>query len=220
MSSRRCSTTSATALFARLEVALGGISHEAWGARIVAEDEELATILNVIDPSLPGRLAAFSDGSYRPRYAHKLVSSQLDVDRMDYLLRDAHYTGVGYSAYDLDWIIYALGIAPVRQGDDPEDLVVDFGRGANALEQFLFGRFYMYAQVYYHKTVRAAETLFGKLMSRFAQLGRDGREPAGLPIAGKLARGEAVGPEYLQLDDARGPWPSRTGEGAADPIPR
>ena len=78
----------------------------------------------------------------------------------------------------------------------------------------------MYAQVYYHKTVRAAETLFGKLMSRFAELGRDGREPPGLPIAGKLARGEHVTvPEYLRLDDARvavalEDW----AEGAADPI--
>jgi hypothetical protein len=186
------------------EVALGGLSHEAWGGRIVAEDDELAGVLTAIEPSLPARLASFPAGTYRPRFARKLVSSQLDVDRMDYLLRDAHYTGVGYSAYDLDWIIYALGVAPVGSGDDPQDLVIDFGRGANALEQFLFGRFYMYAQVYYHKTVRAAEILFGKLMERFALLGRDGREPPGLAIAGKLARGENVSvAEYLALDDAR-----------------
>src|SRR5262249_31884919 len=148
------------------EAALGGASHEEWGARILAEDEELHGTLVAVAPELPDAVARLFAGRYRPGYARKLVSSELDVDRMDYLLRDAHYTGVGYSLYDLDWIVHALGIARVREGDDPEDLVLDYGRGLNALAQFLFGRFYMYAQVYYHKTVRAAEHMFSKIMER------------------------------------------------------
>jgi HD superfamily phosphohydrolase len=123
---------------------------------------------------------------------------------MDYLLRDAHYTGVGYSLYDLDWIIYALAIARVRDGDDPDDLVLDYNRGLNALAQFLFGRFYMYAQVYYHKTVRAAEWMFSKIMARFARIAADGPAPPGLPAAAALARGERISvADYLRLDDLR-----------------
>jgi uncharacterized protein len=186
------------------EAALGGDSHEAWGQRILTEDDELGEALAGAAPDLGAAVAALLGGSYRPRWARKLVSSQLDVDRMDYLLRDAHYTGVGYSAYDLDWIIHALGVARVREGDDPEDLVIDHGRGLNAVAQFLVGRFNMYAQVYYHKTVRAAEWMFTRLMQRFAALAVAGAAPPGLPAASRLARGErvAVG-EYLSLDDAR-----------------
>jgi uncharacterized protein len=186
------------------EVVLGGQSHEAWGARILAEDAELLAALAGVSSDLPDALARLFAGRYRPRFARKLVSSQLDVDRMDYLLRDAHYAGVGYPAYDIDWIIHALRVAPVRAGDDPDDLVIDYRRGMYAVEQFLFGRFYMYAQVYYHKTVRAAEWMFGKLMERFAQLARSGREPRGLAAAARLARGETISvDEYLTLDDVR-----------------
>jgi len=180
------------------ESAFGGAAHEDWGARILAEDDELRA---TIDADTLAAVGAIFSGSYRPRYARKLVSSELDVDRMDYLLRDAHYTGTGYSLYDLDWMIHALGLAEI--GGDL-DLVVDYGRGLNVLAQFLFGRFYMYAQVYYHKTVRAAEHMFGKVVERFARLCVDGKAPPGLPAAARLARGEPISVgDYLGLDDAR-----------------
>lgn len=186
------------------EDALGGPRHEGWGGRILAEDDELRSALAKAAPDLPDAVESLLGGRYRPRFARKLVSSQLDVDRMDYLLRDAHYSGVGYSAYDLEWLVYALSVAPVHAGDDPDDLVVEYRRGIHAVEQFLFGRFYMYAQVYYHKTVRAAEWMFLLAMRRFAELARAGREPAGLAPAGRLARGEKISvAEYLWLDDAR-----------------
>lgn len=186
------------------EAALGGASHEDWGRRILAEDAELRAALAAVAPDLPARLEAIFTKRYSPGFARKLVSSQLDVDRMDYLLRDAHYSGVGYSTFDLDWVIHALRIAPVRSGDDPDDLVIDYRRGMHAVEQYLFGRFYMYAQVYYHKTVRAAEWMFLLAMRRFAELARAGTEPPGLAAAARLARGEAVpAADYLGLDDAR-----------------
>ncbi len=182
----------------------GGVSHESWGARIVAEDDELGAALAMVAPDQAARVLALFEKRYTPQLARKLVSSQLDVDRMDYLLRDAHFSGVGYSTYDLDWIVHALRAEPVRGGDDPDDLVVDYRRGMHAVEQYLFGRSYMYAQVYYHKTVRAAEWLFMLLMRRYGELAREGREPAGLATAAAIARGEKVSvAAYLGLDDAR-----------------
>jgi HD superfamily phosphohydrolase len=182
----------------------GGVSHESWGARIVAEDDELGAALAQVAPDQAARVLALFEKRYTPRLARKLVSSQLDVDRMDYLLRDAHFSGVGYSTYDLGWIVHALRAEKVREGDDPDDLVVDYRRGMHAVEQYLFGRSYMYAQVYYHKTVRAAEWLFMLIMRRFGELAREGREPAGLPTAAAIARGEKVSvAAYLGLDDAR-----------------
>lgn len=185
------------------EHVFAGHDHEHWGARIATEDPELAAALEQLEPGLPATLRAFWGKGYKPHFARKLVSSQLDVDRLDYLLRDGHYSGAGYATYDLDWIIHAIQIANVRPGtDDPSDLVVDYRRGMYAVEQYLFARSYMYAQVYHHKTVRAAEWMFIKTIERFAQLARQGDEPGGLGIAAVMARGGDVSvDEYLRLHD-------------------
>jgi HD superfamily phosphohydrolase len=177
-----------------------GAAHERWGTRIVGEHAELRAALERFEPGLADTLRAFWGKRYEPHYARKLVSSQLDVDRLDYLLRDGHYSGAGYATYDLDWIIHAIQVAHV--GGGREDLVVDYRRGMYAVEQYLFARSYMYAQVYHHKTVRAAEWMFIKTLERFAELARAGTEPAGLPVAAAMSRGEIVGVhDYMRLHD-------------------
>jgi HD superfamily phosphohydrolase len=184
------------------EQLFGGGDHERWGCRIVGEDPELSAVLAAIDPSAGAALEQFWTKTYRPAFARKLVSSQLDVDRLDYLLRDGHYSGAGYATFDLDWILHALRIESIHDGPDPTDLVVDYRRGMHAVEQYLFARSYMYAQVYYHKTVRAAEWMFIKLLERFAELARSGDEPAHLEVAARAARGERLAvDDYLWLDD-------------------
>jgi hypothetical protein len=176
--------------------------HEGWGARIVREDPELGAVLEAIEPGLGGTLCRFWDKSYRPAFGRKLVSSQLDVDRLDYLLRDGHYSGAGYATFDLEWILHALQIQPVHPGEDPDDLVVDYRRGMYAVEQYLFARSYMYAQVYHHKTVRAAEWLFVQVMARFRELATASAEPGGFEPLAELARGGALSVEdYFWLDD-------------------
>jgi HD superfamily phosphohydrolase len=196
-------------------------AHERWGARIVGENAELRAGLEHLEPGLADTLRAFWGKGYEPHYARKLVSSQLDVDRLDYLLRDGHYSGAGYATYDLDWIIHAIQVAHV--GGGREDLVVDYRRGMYAVEQYLFARSYMYAQVYHHKTVRAAEWMFIKTLERFADLARARREPVGLAVAAAMARGEAVGvDDYLYLHDssvmtALDVW---SGDSGIDPVLR
>jgi len=184
------------------EQVAGDIDHEGWGARIVTEDAEVRGALEAIEPGLPEVLCRFWDKSYRPVFARKLVSSQLDVDRLDYLLRDGHYSGAGYATFDLEWILHALQLQQVREGEDPTDLVVDYRRGMYAVEQYLFARSYMYAQVYHHKTVRAAEWMFLQIMARFRALAAAGVEPEGMAPVAEQARGRALSvPEYLWLDD-------------------
>ena len=178
------------------------LDHEGWGARIVREDRELAGVLEGLEPGLTTTLCRFWDKSYRPAFARKLVSSQLDVDRLDYLLRDGHYSGAGYATFDLEWILHALKIQAVHAGEDPDDLVVDYRRGMYAVEQYLFARSFMYAQVYHHKTVRAAEWMFVQTLGRFAELAAAGVEPAGLEPVARSARGGSLAvDEYLWLDD-------------------
>ncbi len=208
--------------------------HEMWGARLVVEDCELSGVLTDLADGLPQRLSDFWHRRYRPGFARKLVSSQLDVDRLDYLLRDGHYSGVGYATYDLDWILHALRLERIpaagtsSEEGERTDVVVDYRRGMYAVEQYLFARSYMYAQVYHHKTVRAAEWMFIKLMQRFCQLARKHEEPSGLIVAAQLARGEPVGTDaYICLDDiavlsAIDRWAGLGAEGsnaaASDPV--
>src|SRR3569832_1996045 len=187
------------------EHVFSGHDHARWGARIATEDPELVAALEQLEPGLPQTLKTFWGKDYKPHFARKLVSSQLDVDRLDYLQRDGHYSGAGYATYDLDWIIHAIQVAPIRPergGDDQLDLVVDYRRGMYAVEQYLFARSYMYAQVYHHKTVRAAEWMFIKTLERFAELARHGNAPDGLEIGRRMACGETVAvADYLRLHD-------------------
>jgi HD superfamily phosphohydrolase len=178
------------------------LDHEGWGARIVSEDAELGEALEALEPGLAVTLCAFWNKTYRPTFARKLVSSQLDVDRLDYLLRDGHYSGAGYATFDLEWILHALKIQAVHAGEDPHDLVVDYRRGMYAVEQYLFARSFMYAQVYHHKTVRAAEWMFVQTLGRFRELAAQSAEPGGLEPLARRARGGALTvDEYLWLDD-------------------
>lgn len=212
------------------ELVSNDLDHEGWGARIVSEDAELRGALEGLEPGLAATLCRFWHKSYRPAFARKLVSSQLDVDRLDYLLRDGHYSGAGYATFDLEWILHALKIQAVHAGEDPHDLVVDYRRGMYAVEQYLFARSFMYAQVYHHKTVRAAEWMFVQTLGRFAELAASGAEPPGLEPLARRARGSALGiDEYLWLDDLSvtcaidrfaGRGPDGAAGAAADPILR
>jgi HD superfamily phosphohydrolase len=77
-----------------------------------------------------------------------LISGELDVDRMDYLLRDAYYTGVAYGVYDMDHLVRNLGVAMVK---GRPTLTID-STAMRAFEDFLLARYHMFLQVYHHKT--------------------------------------------------------------------
>src|ERR1700759_1652377 len=85
--------------------------HEEWTRRIVLSDEtETGQILRDCSKELPRSVASIIEGTFQPAFLGQLVSSQLDVDRMDYLLRDSLMTGAKYGNYDLEWIINAIEV--------------------------------------------------------------------------------------------------------------
>lgn len=88
--------------------------------------------------------------------ARSLVSSNIDADRLDYLLRDSHFAGVSYGKYDLPWLISNLGVIEHKG----EYLMGISDSGIHALEHYLFARYHMYVQVYLHKTVKCFEHYF------------------------------------------------------------
>ena len=88
-----------------------GFHHEKWTVEVVlSEHTEVGQLLRSYSTSLPQKVASIIEGNFQPAALAQLVSSQLDVDRMDYLLRDSLMTGAKYGIYDLEWIINALAI--------------------------------------------------------------------------------------------------------------
>src|SRR4029079_8616971 len=164
---------------------------------------------------LPGKVAAIIEGTFRPSALAQLVSSQLDVDRMDYLLRDSLMTGAKYGIYDLEWIINALAI------DEAADRIYVEARGVYAVEEYLQARYYMFRQVYFHRTLRSAEAVLVSNLKRASEL----LEPNTLgfhvqnSIFEKLLQGEPVKTsEYLQLDDTDVTFYLKQWMNDADPI--
>jgi uncharacterized protein len=106
------------------------------------------------------------NGRYHKQFLHQLVSSQLDVDRMDYLNRDSFYTGVSEGVIGYDRIIKML---TVHRGE----LMVE-EKGIYSIEKFIVARRLMYWQVYLHKTVLSAENMLVKILGRAKELALKG----------------------------------------------
>ena len=176
-----------------------GEHHERWTARIIAEPATAVhQCLATVNAELPEQVIAAIEHRYRPAFVGQLVSSQLDVDRLDYLLRDSLMTGAKYGNYDLEWILHALEI------DEAGDRVYVAANGLYAVEAYLQARFYMFRQVYFHRTLRSAEAVLMSTLRRAVELMRAGRLQ--FVVAGsvmeRVLRGEALTvATYLRFDD-------------------
>jgi HD superfamily phosphohydrolase len=129
-------------------------------------------VLSDYDPALPARVASFYDpAGHEP--LRQLVSSQLDADRIDYILRDGLSTGVKIGMFDVQRILAMLEL---------HDGVIAVSEGAlEAVEGYLLARFHMYKQVYLHKASRAAERMLEAVMLRARMLDESGA--LGFPAA-------------------------------------
>jgi HD superfamily phosphohydrolase len=173
--------------------------HEDWTRRIVLDTAtEVNQILSAFDSQLPEKLASLYQHNYRPAFVSQLVSSQLDCDRMDYLLRDSLMTGAKYGLYDLEWVLHALRI------DEPCDRIYVESKGLYSVEEYLQARYYMFRQVYFHRTLRSAEAVLNSALNRARLLierGVLGFRTVGSVFERMLAGEQASTGEYLQLDD-------------------
>lgn len=173
--------------------------HEDWTRRIILDETtEVNSILRSFDPLLPATLGSLYQHNYSPAFVSQLVSSQLDCDRMDYLLRDSLMTGAKYGIYDLEWVLHALRI------DESRDRIYVEAKGLYAVEEYLQARYYMFRQVYFHRTLRSAEAVLNSALNRARSLMSAGKLRFRLPdsVFEKLLLGDPVNTtEYLQLDD-------------------
>lgn len=162
------------------------------------ERTEVHRVLTARDPDLVAEIASVYDYTYRPAFVSQLVSSQLDVDRCDYLLRDSLMTGAKYGVYDLEWILRHL------QLDDGGQRIYVGNKGLYAVEAYLQARYYMFRQVYFHRTLRAAEAILLSIIRRAVELLEAGRLQFYIPgsvFEHMLRRQPLSVPEYLELDD-------------------
>ena len=174
--------------------------HEDFTIKAVLSDAtEVGQLLRFFSPRIATDVADIINGTFRPMALAQLVSSQLDVDRMDYLLRDSLMTGVKYGVYDIEWIIKSLEI------NEATDQLYVSARGLYAVEDYLQARYYMFRQVYFHRTLRSAESVMHSLFRRALALFKRGEPVWHMPGTAfeKVLKGEKLSlGEHLELDDS------------------
>jgi HD superfamily phosphohydrolase len=169
--------------------------HEQWTVQIVLGDTEIHRVLHRYDPFLPKALAEVIGKTYHHPIVTSLVSSQLDADRMDYLLRDAYFTGVNYGTFDLERI---LRVIRPYQG-----LIVIKESGMHAVEDYLMSRYQMYWQVYFHPVTRSAEILLNQIFKRVKWLLEQLYHFQFMPLTiQRLCTNHITLADYIQLDEA------------------
>jgi hypothetical protein len=134
----------------------------------VSHEELTLLMLRKLNDECGGRLNQAIEifiGEHPKKFLHQLVSSQLDMDRLDYLNRDSFFTGVAEGVIGYDRIIKMLSV-------HNNDLVVE-AKGIYSIEKFLISRRLMYWQVYLHKTVLAAEEMLVQIVRRARKISKE-----------------------------------------------
>lgn len=190
--------------------AVTSVDHEEYTAQLIEDPStDVHRILSGVDGSLPRRVARY----FKPRkefprewrMLKDIVSSQLDADRLDYILRDGKSTGVKIGVYDFERIMSMLDVyeGPGSGGVERTRLAVNY-RAREAVEGYLLARFHMFKQVYLHRAVRAAEKMLESALRRAAELrqgGHDFRHRVVEPLATLLDGERLESPQFLNLDD-------------------
>lgn len=170
--------------------------HEAITQEIIQNPEtEIHQVLLQVAPDFPEKVASVIDHTYPNKQVVQLISSQIDADRMDYLLRDSYFTGASYGEFDLTRILRV--IRPIENG------IAFQCNGMHAIEDYVLSRYQMYMQVYFHPATRAMEVLLQNLLKRAKELYPEDKDffartsPHLLPFFEK----NVTLTDYLALDD-------------------
>ncbi len=171
------------------------VNHEDWTCRIIMGDTEINRVLRQVSDSFPEQVAAIIEKRYQPEIAVSLISSQMDADRMDYLLRDAYFTGVHYGTFDLERILRVM--RPYQ------NKIIIKESGMHAVEDYLMARYQMYWQVYFHPVTRSSEIILRKIFRRAKQLHQSGYTFGFmLPSLQQLLGQSLTIEDYLELDES------------------
>lgn len=169
--------------------------HEYYTQAIILGDTEVHQVLTNVDRDFPKQVAEVINKTSDNKLVVSLISSQIDADRMDYLLRDAYYTGVSYGHFDMERILRVM--RPL------EEKVVIKKTGMHAVEDYIMSRYQMYWQVYFHPVTRSAEVILNKILHRAKELYRQSYSFKHKPIHfHSLFNNDITLQDYLKLDEA------------------
>jgi HD superfamily phosphohydrolase len=179
-----------------------GIDHEEWSRRIIgSSDTKLHKALRACDQSLPRTVSELVDPTNRdhPSWQKFLLSSQLDMDRLDYLRRDSLFSGADYGHFDWYRLINSLEL--YEDSESGRDIVWPEKAGL-AIEEFIFSRYYMYHNVYLHKTTRGFEKLLEAMWARAKGFFDEGRDASLVPaIRDFWSAAEPGAAQYLMIEE-------------------
>lgn len=172
------------------------IHHEEFTDRIILDEStEINAILRSHNPKLPQLVADIIAHRHSRKLLSQIISSQLDADRMDYLLRDSYFTGVSYGEFDLHRILRTLRVV--------DDMLVVKESGIHAIEDYIMARYQMYWQVYLHPTSRAYESILHMIFKRMRDLKGSGSEYLDcVPVFRNLMNNETMHvDDHFMLDE-------------------
>lgn len=180
-------------------------SHETWTAKILLDENtqiHQALVAN-FPPGFVDKLIHIIDGSSKEEdtiltLISQLISSQMDADRMDYLLRDSYFTGVSTGLYDLHRLIEALDVARVNGSLK----ICVSEKYISSIEEYIMARFYMHKEAYQHPLKRQLEHIIHKIFARAKELWQEEQDIFVDEIMGRLFKGEITVSDYLTMDDS------------------
>lgn len=164
------------------DIGHGPFSHVLEEKLIKIKHEEIGKIMiekiyskSVLGKDLSEVVFALMSKTYPKQFLCELISGQLDVDRLDYLRRDAYFTGVNYGLIDVDRILQTICV--VREKNTNKEVLAIEERGFFSVEDYLIARYSMFWSVYYHKMILAAEAILISIFQRVTDLFRDKKKP-------------------------------------------
>ena len=140
--------------------------HEDYTRKIILGDTEVNKVLRRVSDTFPEEVASVIDHTHPNKLIVSMISSQIDADRMDYLQRDAYFTGVEYGKFDIDRLLRVM--IPTQ------DEILIKETGMHAVEDYLMSRYQMYWQVYFHPVSRGGEVLLTLIFRRAKELYKAG----------------------------------------------
>ena len=141
---------------------IGALHHEEVARSLIAGDEVGEILTRTLGKDAPGRIIALVRGDSRSPL-QRLISGSLDLDKLDYLRRDALMCGVSYGDIDIDRLLNSLVLVNDPASGDPTVGIAE--KGLSALESLLFAKYQMYRNVYWHHAIRSATAMYKRLVA-------------------------------------------------------
>lgn len=175
--------------------AITPVAHEEYTRRVILENTQIHQILSGVSEDFPEKVASIINYTHPNNLLNQIVSGQLDADRMDYLLRDAYFTGTSYGNFDLERILRTMRVKDQK--------IVMKESGIHSVEDYIMARYHMYWQVYYHPVTRSYEAILHALFQRMKNLAQT--NPAvlkDLKMFLPFLKGEDTMQDHFRMDES------------------